>query len=110
MNKYSRVKLQEVCQIESGGTPSSTNPSFWDGDINWATLVDVKNKYINSTKRKITQSGLKNSSAKVLPIGTVLFSSRATIGEVSISTIELATNQGFKNFICDKNKILPEFL
>lgn len=110
MSSYQLVKLQDVCQIESGGTPSSNNPSFWDGDINWATLVDVKNKYTNSTKRKITQAGLKNSSAKILPVETVLFSSRATIGEVSITNVELATNQGFKNFICDRNKILPEYL
>lgn len=110
MSKLQLVKLSEICHIESGGTPSSTNPAFWNGDINWATLVDVKNKYIYSTKRKITESGIKNSSAKLLPLGTVLFSSRATIGEVSIAKCELATNQGFKNFICDINKIIPEYL
>lgn len=110
MINYQKVKLSDVCQVESGGTPSSSNPSYWNGDINWATLVDVKNKYITSTKRKITAAGLKNSSAKLLPIRTVLFSSRATIGEVSITNIELATNQGFKNFICNEAKILPEYL
>lgn len=104
------VKLSEIAQIESGGTPSSNNPIYWNGDVHWATLVDVKNKYVTSTKRKITDEGLKHSSAKLLPIGTVLFSSRATIGEVSIANVELATNQGFKNFICDPKKIIPEYL
>lgn len=110
MNKFQINKLSDVCQIESGGTPSSSDASYWDGDIPWVTLVDVKNKYVESTIRKISLSGLKNSSAKILPVGTVLFSSRATIGNVSITKIELATNQGFKNFICDKDKIIPEYL
>lgn len=108
--KSQLVKLSDVCRIESGGTPDSSKAEFWNGNINWATLVDVKNKYVGSTKRKITPEGLKNSSAKLLPIGTVLFSSRATIGEVSIAKSEIATNQGFKNFICDPNKIIPEYL
>ena len=73
-------------------------------------MVDVRNKYVETTTRRISLSGLKNSSATVLPVGTVLFSSRATIGIVSIAKIELATNQGFKNFICDENKLIPEYL
>lgn len=110
MSVNQTVKLSEICQIESGGTPSSKNPSFWGGEINWVTLVDVKNKYVNSTRRKITEEGLKHSSAKILPVGTVLFSSRATIGEVAIANVRLATNQGFKNFICNSKRIIPEYL
>lgn len=104
------AKLSDICRIESGGTPSSSDPSYWDGNIPWVTLVDVRNKYVETTTRRISLSGLKNSSATVLPVGTVLFSSRATIGNVSIAKIELATNQGFKNFICDENKLIPEYL
>lgn len=104
------AKLSDICRIESGGTPSSSDPSYWDGNIPWVTLVDVRNKYVEATTRRISLSGLKNSSATVLPVGTVLFSSRATIGNVSIAKIELATNQGFKNFICDENKLIPEYL
>ena len=66
--------------------------------------------YLTTTKRKITAEGLKNSSAKLLPINTVIFSSRATIGEVSIAKVETATNQGYKNFICNEKLIKHEFL
>lgn len=108
--QWDLVKLGEVAEIQSGGTPSSEKPEYWDGDINWATLVDTKQKYLYSTQRKITAEGLKNSSAKLLPINTVIFSSRATIGDVTIAKVETATNQGYKNFICDESKIKHEFL
>lgn len=108
---WQKVKLGDVAEIESGGTPSSSKPEYWDnGDICWATLPDLKNKYIFDTQRKITALGLKNSSAKLLPVNSVIFSSRATIGEISITKIETSTNQGSKNFICDPKKIEYEFL
>lgn len=111
LQKWNKVKLGDVAEIESGGTPSSTKPEYWDGgDIRWATLPDLKNKYLFDTQRKITPLGLKNSSAKLLPINSVVFSSRATIGEISIAKIETSTNQGSKNFICDPTKIDYEFL
>jgi len=109
-SKYPLVKLGELADIQSGGTPKSDNPEYWNGDINWATLVDTKEKYLLDTQRKITQKGLENSSAKLLPINTVIFSSRATIGEVSIAKVVTATNQGYKNFICDAQKVNYEFL
>lgn len=108
--KWDLVKLGEVAEIQSGGTPSSVEQNFWDGEINWATLVDTKERHLYSTQRKITNEGLKNSSAKLLPINTVIFSSRATIGEVTIAKVETATNQGYKNFICDESKVKHEFL
>jgi len=105
------VKLGDVAEIESGGTPSSTKPEYWNsGEICWATLPDLKNKYLFDTQRKITSMGLKNSSAKLLPVNSVIFSSRATIGEVAIAKVETSTNQGSKNFICDPAKIDYEFL
>lgn len=104
-SKWELIKLEELAEIQSGGTPSSDNPKYWDGNINWATLVDTKNKYLTETQRKITAEGLKNSSAKLLPINTVIFSSRATIGEVTIANVETATNQGYKNFICNEERI-----
>ena len=108
---WKKVKLGDVAEIESCGTPSSSKPEYWDnGDICWATLPDLKNKYIFDTQRKITALGLKNSSAKLLPIDSVIFSSRATIGEISITKVETSTNQGSKNFICDPKKIEYEFL
>lgn len=109
-SKWELVKLAAVADVRSGGTPDTNNPAYWDGDINWATLVDVKNKYLHETKRKITDAGLKNSSADLLPADSILFSSRATIGEATIAKSPTATNQGFKNFICDPKKIHPEYL
>ena len=103
--KWPMVELgdKSLFQIESGGTPSSNKSDYWDGDIRWITLVDLPQEnfitYIFDTKRKITELGLKNSSAKLLPTKTVLVSSRATIGRIAISKTELSTNQGFKNVI-----------
>ena len=104
-----------VFQIESGGTPKSTEESYWRGGIAWATLVDLPQEdFITSivkTERTITEAGLANSSAKVLPEGSVIVSSRATIGRVGIARIPLATNQGFKNIvILDTMRASPEFV
>ena len=102
---YEMVKLGDTTlfQIESGGTPDSSNDKFWNGDIEWATLVDLPQEnyitFIDDTKRKITDIGLKNSSAKIIPINSILISSRATIGRIAINKVELATNQGFKNIV-----------
>ena len=105
------VKLSEVTTIESGGTPNTKNDEYWiHGNVLWATLPDLQNKYIFDTNRKITEKGLKNSSAKLLPKNSVIFSSRATIGDIAIAKNELSTNQGSKNFICNSEKIDYEFL
>jgi type I restriction enzyme M protein len=105
----------EVFQIESGGTPKSTEEEYWDGGIHWATLVDLPPSdfisEITRTQRTISGAGLANSSAKVLPVGTVVVSSRATIGRVGIARVPLATNQGFKNIVIrDNERALPEFV
>jgi restriction endonuclease S subunit len=101
--------LGDIAEIQSGGTPNSDVPEYWNGDICWATLVDTKQKYLLDTERKITEAGLKNSSAKLLPINTIIFSSRATIGDVTISKVPTSTNQGYKNFICS-DRVGYEFL
>lgn len=110
LKSYSLVRLGDVAEIVSGGTPSTSKSEYWDGEIAWATLVDTKEKYLHSTQRKITALGLKSSAAKLLPINTVIFSSRATIGEISIAKIETCTNQGYKNFICNESLIAHEYL
>lgn len=101
--------------ICSGGTPSSTIPEYWNGDINWITLADLPADdlvtEIKISERTISEAGLNNSNAKLLPIGTVVVSTRATIGRIGIARTELATNQGFKNIIIKRpDKILPEYL
>lgn len=89
--------------IESGGTPDTTKPAYWNGGVSWVTLVDLPADdlitEITRTERTISKEGLDNSSAKLLPEKTVLISSRATIGRIGISRVPLATNQGYKNII-----------
>jgi len=115
--KWPRVRLgdQSLFRTESGGTPLSSKSEYWDGGINWVTLVDLpasdRISEIKATKRTISQSGLENSAAKVLPVGTVLVSSRATIGRIGIARIPTATNQGFKNIVVkDAARAIPEFV
>lgn len=98
--------IGEIGIVQSGGTPSTRNKDFWGDEISWVTPADLsgyKEKYISKGNRSITQTGLDFSSAKLLPTGTVLFSSRAPIGYVVIAKNELATNQGFKNLIATKS-------
>jgi len=102
---FPMVELGDLADIVSGGTPDTSNDKFWDGDIVWVTPKDLgrpHNIYIDNSERKITSEGLSSSSAKLLPIGTVLLSSRAPIGHLAISKVPLSTNQGFKNIICSQ--------
>lgn len=101
--------------LESGGTPSTTNSEYWGGDIAWISLIDLPANSgitnIITTERTITEAGIKNSSAKILPVNTIVVSTRATIGRVGITKIPLATNQGFKNIIIkDPTKANPVYI
>ena len=114
---YPMVNLgdEQFFSVCSGGTPNSTNPEYWNGNINWITLADLPTSdfisEIVSTERTITEAGLNNSNARLLPANTVVVSSRATIGRIGIARTKLATNQGFKNIIIkDTSKVLPEYL
>lgn len=94
--------VSSLGKIYSGGTPSTSNTEYWDGDINWITPTDITkqdSRYINSSLRKITLEGLENSSAKLLPAGSLLICTRATIGAMAITSHEMCTNQGFKNIV-----------
>ena len=109
------LRNKELFKIESGGTPNTKKPEYWSGAINWVTLIDLPAQdyvtQLRSTQRRITEDGLKNSSAKLLPKGSILISSRATIGRIAINKIDVATNQGFKNIvILDKNRVNAHFL
>jgi type I restriction enzyme M protein len=115
--KWPMVELgnDRYFSIESGGTPDSNNPEYWNGNINWVTLVDLPNgnfiTEIINTKRTITEMGLKNSSAKLLQENSILVSSRATLGRIAINKIKLATNQGFKNILVkDFNEVNPNYI
>ena len=104
-------ELGTVCSIVGGGTPDTLRPEYWEGNVEWFTPSEIgKSKYVLSSHRKISQIGLANSSAKMLPAGTVLLTTRATLGEMSIARSECSTNQGFQSLIADSKKVLPEYL
>jgi type I restriction enzyme S subunit len=112
-DKWERVKLGDVATIIGGGTPSRTNPDYFKGDILWIGPTEIPKdriRVIEDTKEKISKIGLEKSSAKLLPKGTVLLTTRATVGEVAIAGKEIATSQSLENFICNNNKIDNWFL
>jgi type I restriction enzyme S subunit len=94
-------KLGEVCEVIGGSTPKTNESTYWDGDYFWVTPAELDGtKLISSTKRTITEAGVKSAHLQLLPAGTVLLSSRAPIGKVAITTVPMYCNQGFKNLIC----------
>lgn len=103
--KWEHHKLNEVAEIIGGGTPSTNVQEYWDGDIDWYSPVEIgKDTYAFGSKRKITSLGLKKSSAKVLPANkTILFTSRAGIGDMAILKKDGATNQGFQSLVVNNN-------
>lgn len=99
---WDNVRIAQLGEIVSGGTPSTTVPGYWDGVIPWVTPSDVTSlhaKIITESKKKITSQGLSSSSAKLLPIGSLLVTTRATIGACCLAGKPLTTNQGFKSII-----------
>ena len=102
-----KYKLSEIAEIVAGGTPSTKNSAYWNGKIPWITPKDLstyKKRYISQGERNITEQGLNNSSAVMLPKNSILFTSRAPIGYIAISENEVCTNQGFKSLVCDDSK------
>jgi type I restriction enzyme S subunit len=93
-------KIGDVADVVGGGTPSTFNLKYWNGKINWFTPTEIGDKkYTYHSNRKITKEGLHNSSARLLPIGAILLTSRASIGDISILMAEGCTNQGFQSLI-----------
>ena len=95
-------KLGDVCKILNGGTPDTKISQYWDGENLWITPKDMgklNNIFVDNTSRKITDEGLKNSSAKILPPNSIILSSRAPIGHLAINIKPTSTNQGCKGLI-----------
>jgi hypothetical protein len=113
MKRWPTKPLEEIAELFGGSTPSRGNPAFWNGDIPWVTPTDLPMpdegiSIVSHTKHCITQVGLDGSSATVVPEGTVLFSSRATIGKVAVANKPVITNQGFEHFdSLRKHECLP---
>ena len=105
------VRLGDIADIVGGGTPSTGNQSYWDGDIDWYAPAEIADQiYANSSQKKITGLGYENSSAKMLPPGTVLFTSRAGIGKTAILTRKGCTNQGFQSIVPHRGELDSYFI
>ena len=106
------ARIGDVCTVIGGGTPRRGNEAYFGGPILWATPTDVTaltDLFIARTKESITEMGLRESSARLIPAGAVLLTSRATIGYTAIAARPMATNQGFANLICG-DRLTPEYL
>ncbi len=109
---FEAKRLGDIAEIVGGGTPSTKDSNNWDGDIPWITPKDLSSFegiYVGRGSRSITEQGFKSSSAKMLPAGAVLYTSRAPIGYVAIASNEISTNQGFKSLIL-RDGYVPEFV
>lgn len=95
-------RLSDVCDTAGGGTPSTKVPEYWDGDVTWVVPSDVTSNdclALLDSGRKITEQGLRESSARMVPAETILMTSRASVGFFALMDREVATNQGFINII-----------
>ena len=103
--------MGDIADIVGGGTPSTSKEAYWDGEIDWYTPAEITNQiYLDSSERKITKEGFNNSSAKMLPIGTVVFTSRAGIGKMAILRKESCTNQGFQSIVPHEKELDSYFI
>ncbi|MCI6299630.1 MAG: restriction endonuclease subunit S, partial [Campylobacter sp.] len=110
-NSWAWVKLGDICEISSGGTPSRNEAEFWEnGTIPWLKIADIKDDYVNSSSEFITQKGLENSSAKIFKKGTLLFTIFATLGEVAILNIDASTNQAIVGLTPKKDNYITKFI
>ncbi len=113
MSILQEYRISEIAEVIGGGTPDTKDESLWNGDIAWITPADLsknKEKYFKIGERNITQKGLKESSTRLLPKGTVLLSSRAPIGYLAIAANSICTNQGFKSLVCYTDIVSNEYL
>ncbi len=103
--EWSERKLGEIGSFLGGGTPSTSNPEYWNGNIQWYTPTEIKNETLKPSIRTISEEGLKNSSTKLLPKGTILITTRATIGDAALANKECTTNQGFQSLIVKETEV-----
>ena len=109
---WEKTTLGDIVDIHSGATPNTQVNSYWNGRVPWCTPTDITampGKYLYATERTVTEEGLVSCAARLLPVGTLLLCSRATIGEIKITVFPVCTNQGFKSLVC-KADVSNEFL
>lgn len=104
MSEWPRLRLRDIATIQSGGTPSTDEPTYWGGEIPWITpgeLTGRDRRYVTTTDQYITRRGLASSGATIVPVGSLLVTTRATLDARSVTQVPIATNQGFKNLVFD---------
>ncbi|WP_081442006.1 restriction endonuclease subunit S [Mariprofundus ferrooxydans] len=109
---WKKYRIEDICDVVGGGTPERSRSDFWNGCIPWVSPTEVTSlsgRYIEKTKEYISDEGLARSSAKLLPVGTVLMTSRASIGYPAINSVPMTTNQGFQSLKC-REKVYNEYL
>ncbi len=110
---FKSFKIKEIGRVVGGGTPQTSMPDYYDGNIPWISpkdLSDYNQRYIKRGARNITESGLSNSGARLIPAGSILLSSRAPIGYLAIAANDLCTNQGFRSIVPDEDVVSSEYL
>ena len=96
------ARLGDVAEVIGGSTPSRGEPQFWEGNIPWVVpseLTTLRSRYLATSRESITDEGMKSAGLKLIPAGSILLSSRATVGVAAINKVPLATNQGFQNLV-----------
>lgn len=107
-----KYKLSEIMEVIGGGTPKTSNPNYWNGDIPWLSVKDFGNdkKYVYETEKYITKLGLMTSSTKLLDKGDIIISARGTVGEIAIIPYPMAFNQSCYGLRAKKEIIDESFL
>jgi type I restriction enzyme, S subunit len=110
---WEKVRLADICEVYGGTTPSTIKDDYWNGDVVWLSPTDLPDigeiVHVNNSIKKITSQAVKESSLTIVPPGTVVYSTRASIGKIGIAEVPLTTNQGFANFVCN-GKIFNKYL
>lgn len=110
---WREVSLPNIAELIGGGTPERSNTNYFDGTIPWITPSDITNSdsiWVHTTQEYLTEEGLRNSPAKLLPIGSILMATRVAVGRAAIAGVELATNQDFTSLVIDPNVVDSEYL
>ena len=111
LQKSAWYPIKQLGQVVSGATPKTSIGKYWDGGIKWITPAELSDMsgWVYDSTRHITEEGLNSCGARMMPVGTVILSSRAPIGKMALLGDSMCCNQGFKNIVCG-DRIIPEYL